>query len=158
MTMPEPTYFIHSMSRSPHTRHIRRTLPSPQSSTKNLYIGGTIRVVRGRPYPVSASFLRAHISEVTDKQAKGLIKVLDNRSQLVDLKQFVPVATSAPTPEAPSPPQEPEEVIVVAEDSPEPEEAEVPPVTIEEAPNMPAQEAPTRPDINNPFFSRKKRK
>lgn len=92
------TFYIHNTARSPHTREVRRNVSGPESSTKNLFIGGgLLRVVRGRPMPVAEAFLRKHVAELLTKESKGLIAVYNAKTQRVDL------STLAAVPEAPPP-------------------------------------------------------
>lgn len=85
------TFYVHNTTRSPHTRELRRALVSPESSTKNLFLaGGLLRVVRGRPSPVTESFLRRHLRELIEKEKKGLLMVLDARSRRVNLDTLQP--------------------------------------------------------------------
>lgn len=84
--MQQQTYYIHNTTRSIHTNATRRALPSPECSTKNLFLaGGLIRLVRGRPFPVTETFLRNHLAEVQDKERKGLIRVYDSQNRRVEI-------------------------------------------------------------------------
>jgi hypothetical protein len=111
MTMQEATFYIHNTTRDVKTRPLRRLLHGPESSTKNIFISGVLRVVRGRPMPVKAGFIRTHRAELADKEAKGLIAVYTSNSQRVNLDTLEVLANS-------SPPPEPEAEDVVAEDTP----------------------------------------
>jgi hypothetical protein len=94
--MPQDVFFIFNTTRSIHTGSVRRALLGPESSTKNLFLaGGLVRVVRGRPSPVTGDFLRKHIHEVQDKERKGLVRVYNARSQRVDLTTLAAVTEDA---------------------------------------------------------------
>lgn len=85
-------YYIENTTRSPHTRSLRKANHGPESSTKNLFIGGgAIRVVRGRPFPVTEKFLYSVLAEIADKEAKGLVRVLNANRKRIDIKTIVPV-------------------------------------------------------------------
>lgn len=135
------SYFIHSTVRSPHTRDLRRQVAGPASSTKNLFIGGLIRVVRGRPAPITESFLRAHLAELLDKENKGLLEVRDYQSRRIDLR------TLAPTGDAETPSEE------VLAGAPE-EVAPVPPTTGELPPVPPEEDSVTKVEVPHPELSK----
>jgi hypothetical protein len=81
----QKTFYIHNTTRHPATRDLRRSLHGPESSTKNLFIGGILRLVRGRPVAVSEAFVRQHQAELADKEAKGLLAVYTHNSLRIDL-------------------------------------------------------------------------
>lgn len=93
------TFYIHNTTRSPHTRDLRRSLPGPESSTKNIFLsGGLLRVVRGRPSPVTEAFLRRNLREIVEKESKGLLMVYTSTSQRLDLRTLEPIPGSTPPP------------------------------------------------------------
>jgi len=178
------TFYIHNTTRSPHTRDVRRSVPGPESSTKNIFIGGGIlRVVRGRPMPVAEAFLRRHVPELLAKEKKGLIAVYNAKTQRVDLSTLEALPNAPPPPPvtddaegavaAPPAPVTSDEVPppVVAEPAPVPAEDPAPPVEetptdvlseVQEVPSQeppPVEEAPVAPvaPATNPFFSGKKK-
>jgi hypothetical protein len=104
---PQKVFYIHNTTRDPATRSQRRGLCGPESSTKNLFIGGHLRVVRGRPSPVTESFVRANRIDLADKEAKGLVVVYTHNSKRVNLE------TMEPRLNAPPPPVHCEDVVVV---------------------------------------------
>lgn len=77
-------------------------MPGPASSSKNLFIGGVLRVLRGRPAPVTETFVLRHRRELEEKESKGLLSVFTNKSQRVNLKtlQLTPVANGEEAPPA----------------------------------------------------------
>lgn len=164
MSTPVPIqYYVHNTTRNPATRHLRRAVPGPESSTKNLFIGGVLRVVRGRPMPITEKFLRQHRKELADKEAKGLLAVYTHNSLRVNLETIEPVPNSPPPP-APEPEDVSEAPEVLREETPTPVEVplaelkeetkeedseEIPyeePSTSDEVPE-PSVELPTREDI-----------
>ena len=152
-------FYLHNTSRSPHTRDVRRTLPSPESSTKNLYIGGTLRVVRGRPFPLRFALVMRHLKELIEKEKNGLVALFDGRSRRVPLASLSPTRTAevVDTPPVETAVPVPDTDVVI----------DAPPVAIENSPL--ASEAPesqttadrdeiTR-DEHSPLFSgRRKRR
>lgn len=95
----QATYYIHNTTRSPHTRQIRRAVLGPESSTKNLFIGGgLLRVVRGRPTPATEGVIRRVLAELVDKESKGLVAVYDSKSRRVDLRTLEPLKDAPPPP------------------------------------------------------------
>lgn len=180
------TFYIHNTTRSPHTRDVRRSVPGPESSTKNIFIGGgLLRVVRGRPVPVAEAFLRRHVPELLAKEKKGLIAVYNAKTQRVDLSTLEVLPSAPPPPPVtddaagaatahpPATPATNDEVPapVIAEPLPVPAEDPAPPVeetptdVLSEVQEVPAQEpapveeAPAAPvaPATNPFFSGKKK-
>jgi len=105
-------FYIHNTTRSPHTRDLRRAVNGPESSTKNLFIGGAIRVVRGRPHAATESFIRRHIIELLDKEKKGLIQVFSMNSQRVDISTLQVLPDAPPPPESEPEVEEPQESAV----------------------------------------------
>ena len=78
-------YYIHNTTREPKTREKRRSLVGPERSTKNLYLGGgLLRVLRGRPSPVSKTILNRLAKDLSDKYQKGLVRVTNQSGQELD--------------------------------------------------------------------------
>jgi len=78
-------YYIHNTTRDPKTRDKRRQLVGPERSTKNLQLGGgLLRVLRGRPSPVSRVILTRLAKDLSDKYQKGLVRVTNQRGQEID--------------------------------------------------------------------------
>jgi len=78
-------YYIHNTTRDPKTRDKRRQLVGPERSTKNLHLGGgLLRVIRGRPSPVSKVVLTRLAKDLSDKYRKGLVRVTNQKGQEID--------------------------------------------------------------------------
>lgn len=173
------TYQIHNTTRSPQTRTTRRSVPGPESSTKNLFIGGSLRIVRGRPAFVTETFLRRHLRELIDKESKGLVAVtLGSKRLNLQTFEVTEEVLAAPSTEltgeedkeqdpgltgdvTPPPPvgEVTEEVppppaVEVTETAPE--QAPVDDSPVEAAPELP-EEQPTAVESPSPFFGGKKK-
>jgi hypothetical protein len=72
------------------------------NSTKNLFIGGSIRVVRGQPVEVSENFLRRNYAQLLDLESKGLVEITNNSRRRVLMSDFAPAVVAAAPPAAPS--------------------------------------------------------
>lgn len=151
-------FLIHNTTRSPHTKEIRRQVSGPDSSTKNLYIGGgLIRVVRGRPWPVSESFVQTHRRELMDKESKGLLFVSNQQYQRLDLSTLTvvdpaPVAVPAEQVQVEPPPE------IKAEESVE-EAVAAPEVEKTEEPNQNGDILPSTTGYTNvPIFTKQQNK
>src|SRR3972149_10133337 len=122
--MTNPTYLIINTTRLPQTRTTRRVNAGPMNSVKNLFIGGSIRVVRGRPAERSENFIRNNIVQLTDFESKGLIEVTDVARRHVNLSRFVPPA--------PAPVVTPQEIPDLLPPSTEEDAQDIPPLMVED--------------------------
>lgn len=96
-------FLIHNGSRARHNRTLRAQM-AEHGGHKQYVLGNEQRLVRGRPVPVTEEKLKAHLAELLDKEARGLIYVTDLQQNVFDLKTMKVVAEVAPASPAPNPP------------------------------------------------------
>lgn len=94
---PAPTlYYIHNTVRSRHNRTIRAQ--SPVHGGMRQHIGGTYRLVRGRPLAFTADQMGTHREELMTKERLGLIEVRLADGRRVDLQTGEPMPLGAVPP------------------------------------------------------------
>jgi hypothetical protein len=89
------TYIIHNTTRSPLTKATRIVNAGHMNSVKNLFIGGSIRVVRGNPVEVSENFVRNNRAQLLEYESKGLIQLTDANRRPVRVQTIAPEVTPA---------------------------------------------------------------
>lgn len=82
--MPRKHFHIHNTSKDVRTRTLRRSTPG-NPKTSLLLAGGSIRVLRGRPYPVEHKALKRLVPELLKHEARGFAKVTNLQGRRVDL-------------------------------------------------------------------------
>lgn len=88
---------VHNVVRGRHNRTLRAQ--SPKHHSLKQYVGGTHRVLRGRPVVLSEADVRKYMNELKQKTKWGVFEVRTRDGRVVDLD------TLAPTKELPvSPP------------------------------------------------------
>jgi hypothetical protein len=104
MKKPEDKRFqIHNMTRSQETRKGRVAVTRERSRTVLMLGGGSIRVMRNRPLPVTESTVRRLHAELVSKVNIGAAKVTTATGELVDIKTLKPVAPAPKGVEGPKP-------------------------------------------------------
>ena len=88
--MPKTQYQIHNTSKDVRTRLARRVSPGNPKTSLQL-AGGSIRVLRGRPYPIAYTALQRLVPELLKLEARGFAKVTTLLGACVDLTTLKPV-------------------------------------------------------------------
>lgn len=96
-------FLIHNGSRARHNRNLRAQM-AEHGGHKQYVLGNEFRLLRGRPVPVSEDKIKAHMTELLEKEARGLIYVTDLQMNMVDIRTLKVVAEVAPASPAPKPP------------------------------------------------------
>lgn len=100
---PEAKRFqIHNMTRSRETRAARAALARERSRTVLMLGGGSIRVLRNRPLPVTETTIRRLHAELVERVSVGAAKVTTAAGEPVDIKTLKPLAP-LPKKEGPKP-------------------------------------------------------
>jgi len=99
----EEFYKIHNTVRATRTRSVRQA--APQHARLKQFVGGELRVMRGRPITVTQATLEAHLAELKEKAGQGLLEVQTMDGRLVDLTDMSTTTPSA-APPAPHPPMD----------------------------------------------------
>jgi hypothetical protein len=81
--MAEQQFHIHNTSKSVHTRMQRVAVPG-NPKTSLMLAGGAVRVLRGRPYPVTLARLTQLIPELLGHYDRGFARVTDPTGREVD--------------------------------------------------------------------------
>jgi len=130
------TFYVVNTVRSVHTRLARFQSPE-RHRFKQFILGGTTRLVRARPVPITEEQLEEHFEELKAKQKSGAVQVRHDTSDgpLFDFtkkvkKEKAPKPKAAPKPE-PAPEPEP---VPEPEPTPDPEPEPVPEPVVETAP------------------------
>lgn len=84
-------FYLHNISRSPHTASQRRLLTADKRGKKNLMVG-LVTVRRGRPVPVSAQVVRTNIRQISQLVGEHRLKVTDANYREVDVSTLQPLA------------------------------------------------------------------
>lgn len=160
--MPVAQYHIHNTTKDIRTRTARVLAPG-NPKTVLFLSGGSIRVMRQRPFPCTEALIRRLAPELLQNEKLGRCKVTSHKGERVDLTRFVsaePVKKAAPpadpVPPAPEePPAPPAPAPVVEEPAPEPaaEEpaAQEPEAPVEETPvEEPVAELPVEEPAEEP--------
>jgi outer membrane biosynthesis protein TonB len=149
--MPVAQYQIHNTSKDVRTK-TQRVTAAGNPKTRLFLAGGSIQVLRQRPYPATEALIRRLAPELLKYEQRGFCKVTDYLGARVDLNSFVaadPVATKpAPTPSPAPPAQSP----VVQPPAPELPPAVVVPV-VEEPPAPVAEPVVEEPVVEEPVQS-----
>ncbi len=90
----ETQYQIHNTSKSVLTRVLRAAAPG-NPKTSLLLAGGSIRVLRGRPFPVTESKLKLMVAELEAKEQRGFAMVTDLAGNRISLRTLKPVDPKA---------------------------------------------------------------
>jgi hypothetical protein len=97
------SYYLWNMSRDVRTRVVRAN--NPTHGGMRQFIGGTHRLIRGRPLIVSEDVMLRHIEEIKQKNSMGMLEVKTPDGRLVDLQTLEP-APAAAIPPKPAPLQD----------------------------------------------------
>lgn len=103
---PQPEVFhIHNLTRSVSTR-LQRAKAAQRPRFKQLLGGGIVRLVRGRPVPITKPMVERLLLELIQKEKEGILKVTTPDGRLVDLSTLKPLEAKKVVPPKPEPPQD----------------------------------------------------
>jgi hypothetical protein len=101
---PQPEVFhIHNLTRSVSTR-LQRAKAAQRPRFKQLLGGGIVRLVRGRPVPITKPMVERLLLELIQKEKEGILKVTTPDGRLVDLSTLKPLEDKKVAPPKPEPP------------------------------------------------------
>lgn len=134
------TYYVVSAVRSVHTRLARAQAPE-RHRFKQFILGGTVRLVRNRPVPITEEMLEKHSEELRQKNVSGALivrvgspdgplyewptkghsvrEVIEAQKEVMDLVDKTPVK-SEPKKKEPTPKKEVEEKVDIDDVPPPP--------------------------------------
>lgn len=96
-------YKIHNLCRAVETRPLRAAATAKRAPKKLLLGGGLVRVVRGRPMPVTESVVRKLQPELLEKEKLGWLKVTTEGGLRVDITTLKAVEEALPEEPKPKP-------------------------------------------------------
>jgi hypothetical protein len=112
---PEQRYQIHNMTRSRETRAGRAAVARERSRTVLMLGGGSIRVMRNRPLPVTETTIRKLHAELVNRVEVGAAKVTTDKGEPVDIRTLKALSKGTKLVEGPKPKPKPD---TVADDKP----------------------------------------